>query len=213
VNEPARQNRTPWYIAGAAVVAAAAVVIVVLLGAGGSSDDESSSSSNAASQDAFPPQVVRDSEIEAQESGSPQRALLEWWQAFQFGDSRGVIAHTSQATLQAIGEAQLAQLVKERGQGLQGIEVLGATEDGDAASVRAGLLTFQPAKEGAPPPKTPTASRPATFAMTKEGDEWLFRETAFLTPMLEGLQRSRQQQRQQGEKQQTDTQSTETAPQ
>jgi hypothetical protein len=212
VNEPGRQNRTPWYIAGAAVVVAAAVVIAVLLGAGGSSDDESSGSANGGSQESLPPHIVRDSDIEAQESGSPQRALLEWWQAFQFGDSRGVIAHTSEATLKAIGEPQLTRLVKERGQGLQGIEVLGASEDGDAASVRAGLLTFQPEKQGEPPPDTPTASRPATFTLVKEDDQWLFRETAFLTPMVEGLQRSGQERKQQREKQQTETQPTETAP-
>jgi hypothetical protein len=201
----------PWYIAGAAVVAAA-VVVVVLLVSGGGSEGETSGEANGGSQDAFPPQVVTDSEIEAQESGSPERALLEWWQAFQFGDARGVAARTSKATLNAIGDRQLAQLVKTRGQGLQGIEVLGATEDGDGASVRAGLLTFQPKKEGEPPPETPTASRPTTFGMTKEGDEWLFRETAFLEPMVEGLTRSREERQQQREKQQTKTQATETAP-
>ena len=70
--------------------------------------------------------------------------------------------------MEAIGEARMEVFVKTRGQGLQGIEVLSASEDGDAASVRAGLLTFQPAKQGAPPPATPTASRPTTIAMTKE---------------------------------------------
>jgi hypothetical protein len=219
VNEPVpktrdraeRQNRTPWYIAGVAVVAAAAAVIVVLL-SGGGSEDQSSGEANGASQDAFPPQVVRDSEIEAQGSGSPERALLEWWQSFQFGDARGVVALTSEATLNAIGDRQLTELVKTRGQGLQGIEVLGASEDGDAASVRAGLLTFQPEREGQPPPETPTASRPTTFAMAKEGDEWLFRETAFLEPLVEGLRRSREERQQQGEKEQTETQPTETVP-
>ena len=76
--------------------------------------------------------------------------------------------------------AELAKLVKTRGQGLQGIEVLGASEDGDIASVRAGLLTFQPEKQGEPPPTTPTASRPATFTMRKEDGEWQFSETVFL---------------------------------
>ena len=203
-------------IAGAAVVAAAAVVLAVVI-SGGGSDDQSSDEANGGSQAAFPPQIVRDSDIEAEPSGSPERALLEWWQAFQFCDSRGVLDRTSEATINAIGERQLAVLVKTRGQGLQGVEVLGASTDGDAASVRAGLLTFQPEKQGAPPPTTPTASRPTTFAMAKEGDDWLFRETAFLTPMVEGLQRSREQQqqpeKQQTEKQQTETQATETAPQ
>jgi hypothetical protein len=217
VNEPTPKtdrkteprNRTPWYIAGAALVAAAAVVIALLV-AGGGSEDQSSGAAKGGSQQALPPHVVRDSEIEAQESGSPQRALLEWWQSFQFGDARGVEALTSEATLNAIGTHQLTQLVKTRGQGLQGIEVLGATEDGNAASIRAGLLSFQPEKKGDPTPTTPTASRPTTFAMTKQGDKWLFRETAFLKPLVEGLKRSGQQQKKQGEKQQTETQPTET---
>lgn len=207
------KERTPWFIAGAAVVLAVAVVIVVLVAGGGDSEDSGSNgSADEAGQEAFPPQIVRDSEIEAQDSGSPQRALLEWWQSFQFGDAQAVLARTSQATINAIGERQLSELVRTRGQGLQGVEVLGATEDGNRASVRAGLLQFQPSSEGAPPPTTPTASRPTTFAMAKEGDEWLFRETAYLEPMAEGLRKSKQQQRQQqqGEGQGTETETTET---
>jgi hypothetical protein len=188
------------------VVVAVAVVVVVLVAGGGDSENGSPEEADGGSQEVFPPHVVRDTEIEAQDSGTPQRALLEWWQSFQFGDARAVIDRTSPATINAIGEAQLAQLVRTRGQGLQGIEVLGATEDGSGASVRAGLLTFQPENEGEPPPTTPTASRPTTFAMVKEGDDWLFRETAYLEPMIEGLRRSRQEQRQQqGEGQQTET--------
>jgi hypothetical protein len=207
------KQRTPWFIAGGAVVLAVAAVIVVLLVAGGDdSEDNASSGSDNGSQEAFPPQVVRDTEIEAQDSGSPERALLEWWQAFQFGDAQGVLARTSQATINALGRRELAELVRTRGQGLQGIEVLGASEDGNRASIRAGLLQFQAEKRGEPPPTTPTASRPTTFAMSKEGDEWLFRETAYLEPMVEGLKRSKQQQREggQGEGQETETEGTET---
>jgi len=188
---------------------AVAVVIVGLLVTGGS-DDSGSTSTKAASEATLPPHVVRTSEIEAQPSGSPQRALLEWWQAFQFSDARTVISHTSQETVEALGQAQMEELVKTRGQGLQGIEVLSASEDGDAASVRAGLLTFQPAKEGAPPPKIPTASRPTTVTMTKEDDEWKFNETALLEPMVQGLQPKPKEQQQ---KQDTTTETTtETTP-
>lgn len=213
MNGPQRQSRTPWYIAGAALVVAAAVVIVALV-SGGGSDDGGSTGTSVASEDTFPPHVVRTSEIEAQDAGSPQRALLEWWQSFQFGDARGVVARTSPATVSAVGRAQLAELVRTRGQGLQGVEVLGATVDGDAASVRVGLLTFQPEKEGEPPPDTPTASRPATFAMRKEGGDWHFSEPAYLTPMIESL-RNRQKQQQQGGQQQNQQQqqtNTETTP-
>jgi hypothetical protein len=212
VNEPERQSRTPWYIAGAALAVAAVVVIVALV-AGGGSDDSGSASTNVAGEDTFPPQVVRTSEIEAQDVGSPQRALLQWWQSFQFADAQGVASSTSPGTVDAIGRAQLAQLVKTRGQGLQGVEVLGASVDGDTASVRVGLLTFQPEKQGEPPPDTPTASRPATFAMRKDGDEWQFSDTAFLRPLIQGLEnQQKQKQQKQGSQEQTKTQTTETAP-
>ena len=208
MSAPQRHSRTPWYIAGVALLVAVGVVIVGLLVSGGS-DDSGSTTAKAASEATLPPHVVRTSEIEAQPSGSPQRALLEWWQAFQFSDARTVISHTSQETVEALGEAQMEELVKTRGQGLQGIEVLSASEDGDAASVRAGLLTFQPAKEGAPPPKIPTASRPTTVTMTKEDDEWRFSETALLAPMVEGLSSSEKRKPQdQQQKQQATTETT-----
>ena len=72
--------------------------------------------------------------------------------------------------------------------GLQGIEVLSATESGDSAAVRVGLLTFTPEKEGDPPPEAPTAAMPATFAMVNEGDTWLFDDPAYLEPMIEAME-------------------------
>ena len=205
------QWRSPERLRSARVASFVAVVAALLMAGallGCGSDDESSDEDNANLQQTFPPQVVRDSEIESQESGSPERALLEWWQAFQFSDAGAVVNATSQATLDAVGESELTELVKTRGQGLQGIEVLGASTDGNSASVRVGLLTFQPEREGAPPPTTPTASKPTTFAMTKEGDEWVYDETAFLEPMLEGLKRSAEEQ-EGNEKQETEGTATE----
>jgi hypothetical protein len=188
----------------------AVVVVIVVLVSGGGSDDNGSTSSGVSSEQTLPPQVVRTSEIEAQGTDSPQRALLEWWQSFQFSDARGVVDRTSQATVDNLGESQLSELVKTRGQGLQGIEVLGATENGDSASIRAGLLTFQPEKQGEPPPDTPTASRPATFTMKKEDGEWRFSVAAFLAPLIEGLRANKKQDQkgQQQEKQQTNTETT-----
>ena len=156
----------------ARALSAAAVLLLVSLVVACGGDDEGSDSDNSGNGDAaeiFPPNIVRDSDIEAQEDGSPQRALLEWWQAFQFADAAAVTAATSPETLDEIGESNLAALVEKRGQGLQGIEVLSVTENGNTASVRVGLLTFQPTREGDPPPTTPTASKPATISMTKRG--------------------------------------------
>ena len=161
-----------------------AAMVVALFGCGSDSDTSTTSGGN---DDAFAPNVVTDDDIAAQEDGSPGQALLEWWQAYQFQDSNGVELLTSPTVLKDIGSKTLAELVKTRGQGLQGIEVLDATESGDGASIRAGLLTFTPEEPGGPPPDEPTASRPVTFAMVKDGDAWLFDESAFLEPMAEGL--------------------------
>jgi hypothetical protein len=168
--------------AGGAVVLAA-----FLFGCGGGGDETSG-------EPALPPNVVTDSDVDAQASGSPERALLEWWQSFQFGDSEQVLQRTSKSTIDQLGEHDLSEYVKSAGQGLQGVEVLGAEENGNTASVRVGLLTFQPEKEGEPPPTDPTSSTPDTFEMKKEGGEWKFAATEFLEPRIESFQESQQQQ-------------------
>jgi hypothetical protein len=195
---PERSRR----LRAAQLVTAAALLLlaVVLLGCGGD-DDESEGDGD----ETFAPNVVTADEIEAQEEGSPERALLEWWQSFQFGDASQVVALTSQETLDEVGEENLEDVVTNTGQGLQGIEVLGATEDGDTASIRVGLLQFTPEKEGEPPPDEPTSSTPDTFAMQNEGGEWLFAETAYLEPRIESFKQAQQQQEEGGEEQTTTT--------
>jgi hypothetical protein len=136
---------------------------------------------------AFPPQVVRDGDIAAEKKGTPERAFLEWWQGFQFHDAPTVESLTSQETLDAIGRDNLTQLVQTVS--LQGVEVLGASESGDTATLDAGLLTFQPSTPGGPLPNEPTNSQPDTFLMKKEHGDWLFDQTEFLQLKLESLQK------------------------
>ena len=167
-------------------VGGAIVLAAFLFGCGGGGSDTSG-------EPALPPNVVTDSDIDAQASGSPERALLEWWQSFQFGDSEQVLQRTSKSTIDKLGEHDLSEYVKSAGQGLQGVEVLGAEESGNTASVRVGLLTFQPEK-GQPPPTDPTSSTPDTFEMKKEGDEWKFAASEFLEPKIEAFQASQQEQ-------------------
>jgi len=169
-----------------AAVAALALATVFLAACGSDGGDDTTT--DGGSTDGFGPQVVSQEDLDAQEEGSAGRGLLDWWQAFQFQDANTVISLTSENTLDELGEKDLEELVKTRGQGLQGVEVLGATESGDTASVRAGLLTFQPEEEGGPIPDEPTASRPITFTMEKDGDQWLFDTPTYLQPMIEGLQ-------------------------
>jgi hypothetical protein len=134
----------------------------------------------------FPPQIVLDGDVAEQRKGTPARALLEWWQAFQFRDVKTVIALTGQATLKEVGRRNLAELVRLTG--LQGIEVLDATRDGDTALIQTGLLNFS-APQGEPPPRTPTGSQPATFTMTMEDGDWVFAQTEYLVLKVNNLQK------------------------
>jgi hypothetical protein len=173
----------------AATLLGSCIAIALVLGGCGSGGDSGTGSSAAG----FGPNVVTDGEIAAQPEGSPQRALLQWWQAFQFADVQGVTGLTSRQTRQSIGDGELAKLVKARGPGLQGIEILSATATRSSAAVRAGLLTFTPSEPGGPAPATPTSASPATFTMTNQGGQWLFAGTDYLEPMVEGLEQRQAQ--------------------
>jgi hypothetical protein len=135
----------------------------------------------------LPPQIVLDGDVAQQRKGTPGRALLEWWQAFQFHDTRTVRALTSEATRTAIGSHPLASVVLKTG--LPGIKILGVTVNGDTALVQAALLNFNPPKHGAPPPREPTGSQPVTITMTMEAGGWRFAQTDFLVPKVKNLQR------------------------
>src|SRR5262249_50094848 len=135
------------------------------------------------------PQTVLDGDVAAQRKGTPERALLEWWQAFQFHDARAVRRLTSTATRQAVGAHSLAELVRLTG--LPGIAILSSSTSGDAATVSAGILNFQPPKPGAPPPRDPTGSQPASFAMARERGHWVFDQADFLVPKAENLQNAK----------------------
>lgn len=168
-------------------LAAALLASVAVLGCG-SSGSETSTSPEDGNDTAFAPNVVTDDDIATQEEGTPGRGLLEWWQAFQFQDVPTVESLTSPEIREDVGDKKLAEVVELRGRGLQGIEVLSVSENGDSASVRAGLLTFVPEKEGDPPPSEPTGSTPATFTMAKDGEQWLFDSPEFLQPLIDSVE-------------------------
>jgi hypothetical protein len=179
-----------------------ATTLVAAFLVGCDSGDEGSDESNGDSE--FPPNVITDPEIEDRDEGTPERALLQWWQAFQFQDPAAVVSLTSPKTLDDVGENDLEDLVVARGGGLQGIEILGTSESGDTASVRVGLLTFQPPKEGAPLPDEPTSSTPSTFALAEEGGEWLFDDATYLKLQIQSLKASEEAaEEQQSEEQQS----------
>lgn len=165
----------------------AALLLAVIAAIGCGSGGDETTADDGPGQDAFPIQFVTDDEIAAQDEGTPGRALLEWWQAYQFQDAITVLDLTSKEAFDVIKKRDLEQLVKTRGQGLQGIQILDTTERGDSASIRAGLLSFAPEEPGGPPAEEPSSSVPVTFEMANDGDGWLYNSPEFLVPQIENM--------------------------
>jgi hypothetical protein len=134
----------------------------------------------------LPPQFLTDGDVAQEKKGTPARAFLEWWQAYQWHDARAVVSLTSPETLKAIGRDNLTQLVEI--QTLPGVEILDVSESGSTATVNAGQLQFEPPRPGAPQPNKPTSSQPDSFVMTNENGKWLFAQTEFLELKLPSLQ-------------------------
>lgn len=140
----------------------------------------------------FQPQFLTDGDVAQEKKGTPERAFLEWWQAYQWHDAAAVESLTSSETLQAVGAENLAELV--RTQTLQGVELLGVSESGSTATVNAGLLQFEPPRPGAPQPNEPTSSQPDSFLMTNENGKWLFAQTDYLQLKVDALKQAQAQQ-------------------
>jgi hypothetical protein len=134
----------------------------------------------------FPPQFLTDGDVAQEKKGTPERAFLEWWEAYQWHDAATVLSLTSPDTLKAVGADNLTQLVET--QTLPGVRILGVSESGSSATVNAGLLQFEPPHEGAPQPNKPTSSEPDSFLMTEQNGKWLFAQTEFLKLKLPSLQ-------------------------
>jgi hypothetical protein len=134
----------------------------------------------------FPPQILTDGDVAKEKKGTPGRAFLEWWQAYQWRDAQTVLSLTSPTTLSAVGRDNVTQLVET--QTLPGVRILGVSESGGNATVNAGLLQFEPPHPGAPQPNKPSSSEPNSFLMTEQNGKWLFAQTEFLKLKLPSLQ-------------------------
>jgi hypothetical protein len=134
----------------------------------------------------FPPQILTDGDVAKEKKGTPGRAFLEWWQAYQWHDAQTVLSLTSPTTLSAIGRDNVTQLVET--QTLPGVRILGVSESGSNATLNAGLLQFEPPHPGAPQPNKPSSSEPNSFLMTEQNGKWLFAQTEFLKLKLPSLQ-------------------------
>jgi hypothetical protein len=167
------------------------VSVAIGLGLSACSDPEvesgaSGSDETATTTEVRAPNVVTEQQIEAEAAGSPERALLSWWQAFQFADSDALLELTAEKTLDRVGKDELLDLAATNGAGFPGLEVVSATTSDDKAAVRGLVLTFDVDKNGVT--QNTSTGRPETFEMRSEGGAWKFGASEFLESVLEQAQ-------------------------
>ena len=83
------------------------------------------------------PNLVDERDVASTVAGSPERALLEWFQAVQFEDLEAVRSLTDPAALPRAGRRELAAAVAVVGPALGKPTIVTAKTNDDRASVRA----------------------------------------------------------------------------
>ena len=138
-----------------------------------------------------PPNLISEDDISATERGSPEHGLLLWWRAFQFGDGQALAELTGAKTLDAVGENKLVTIAKAIGSGSPGIEVESAHREGDEATVRAFLISFDVDENGVS--LETSRATPITFEMIHEDGKWRFDSSAYLDDVVAQQLRLEQQ--------------------
>jgi hypothetical protein len=158
-------------------VAALALLVVAAawsISGCGDSGDGATTSTDVSEQ--LPPNVVSEADIDAQEDGSPQRALLEWWQAFQFGDVQTVLDLTDPATVHKFGPDRIEEFTLTAGQSLGKPKLLKTIPHGETASVRVLILTIT--DEAKQPDETIR-----TIVLKRDGGAWLVRPDPYFSEL------------------------------
>jgi hypothetical protein len=173
-----------------AAISGLAAATLVMVGCGDSNKTESvpvpavtvtGASPGTNDQGAIPPQLVTARQIKGQPKGSPSAALLEWWQAAQFGDVDTLRGLTAPATAQKFGPARLDRLIATAGPALGGLRPAGTFVRGNKAGVRAIILQFG-GKGGHT--TQPSGSFTTTFTLMKTGGGWKYADANYLRGLL-----------------------------
>jgi len=121
-----------------------------------------------------PANIVTDDAAAKEKAGSPQRALLDWWQAVQFRDVRTARSLTSDAAVRRVGYTRFRKMVLGVGDGLPGLQIVNSRERGGATVVRS-FLVFVGAR-GAP-----STLAPRSFEMRGRRGSWRLGSIEYLS--------------------------------
>jgi hypothetical protein len=128
--------------------------------------------------------LITPNELDQQEEGSPQKALLEWWSSVQYVDVLTVLDSTAPDVVQRVGKGHIAKAVLDIGAALPRIQIQDVVPYGDVVAVRALLISYESDTDGNLI-KGSVRATPRTFRMERSGDEWVFGEAPYLKLLFE----------------------------
>lgn len=117
--------------------------------------------------------VLEDRDIERYSSGSPQRALLLWFQAVQFDDQPAVRSLTTRRELKRVASKTVDFAVSLVGTSIGTPEIVSVRKTGTRAAVRTLVRKNQPS--GHAPVQTAH-----TFYLTRVGPGWKVDDVSYL---------------------------------
>ncbi len=126
----------------------------------------------------FPPQSLTDGDVAKEKNGSPARAFLEWWLAYQWHDVQGVLSLTEPGDAQ--DRRRRKPVPARRDQTLPGVEILGVSEGGRHGDRQRGTPPVRAASTGGATTGQAHELAARLVPDRRGNGQWLFAQTEFL---------------------------------
>ena len=129
-----------------------------------------------------PTNIVGNDDIRRTKPGTPERSVMTWAQAVQFGDLAAVRSAYTRRVRDAVGAARLDAAAEQVGSILGRPEIVTPLIDGDRARVRAALVSFDA--------KGARSQQPTTFVLRLEEGQWRLDDARLLLDAAAAMRRA-----------------------
>jgi hypothetical protein len=162
---------------------ALAVMTVLACGCGGGDSGSTKAEPTPRRASAVPANLLTETDLKRAPTRSPQRALLEWFQAIQYSDLRGVRRLSSSA---ATKDLDLAAILKLAGPGFARPQIRDVNVEGDRATVRLLLLSYEGGTGEV------AIAQPTTIPLRRVGDAWVVSDLTLLVSSADAIYQQQQ---------------------
>jgi len=163
---------------GPACVLAGVLAIGAALGGCGDEDGATTTQTTTG-----PPNLVGIEQVQSEQEGSPERALLSWWRAVQFRDADTAQGLATQQAMQRIGGAAvLRDAVRVVGDRLPNLQLADrASTGGERVSVRGFVVYYDARGEE-------TSRSPLSFSMRRVESTWKVDDVSYIRKVARALE-------------------------